>query len=181
MTLKHFASWYPNTYLLVCMIVELNRGEYKSLIVKPRWILKKVAIDADVLDRIEKVANELSDLRLVITRAFESETKIISVLRKIGRKIFRTAYFWRKNELDEIFSPNGHNIDGRHVDISICQNGKILNLLPLSVFTPLKVIEDKENDYKSLLLRIEKSFEKVGGTFHKNRLERLQIHVDFAR
>lgn len=34
------------------------------------------------------------------------------------------------------FGANGHDIDGRHIDVSVVLHGKRLRLLPLGVFTP---------------------------------------------
>lgn len=101
------------------------------------------------------------------------------VLRFIGSCLFSIIYTSRRHEINEIFPPNGHDKDGTHIDISLRILYKKTNWLPYGVFTPPSMVANIEKKNEVLIAQIEDRITAMGGSLHRNRLERLQMHVDF--
>lgn len=165
-------------------MLQLNTKSKCEIFIKPRFPAKSVHIDLDVLEILIDIQKALPhNTRLVLTRGYENPRGVLgltrSILRLFGIIIFFFMYPRRTKEIFEIFTANGHNQNGKHVDISIMVNGEKINLLPYGVFTPLSIIKKSEDTFKTTISQIEKNLETFGGRLHKNRLERLQIHVDF--
>lgn len=83
------------------------------------------------------------------------------------------------DEVDAIFGANGHDIDGRHVDVSLVLHGKRLRLLPLGVFTPPRWQHRRIARYAEPVARAKRSLQHCGFVLHHNPTEALQIHCDY--
>lgn len=163
----------------------LYPGIHSNLQVQPRWPYKKVLICPEAFNRLQQAQEKLGDaIQLIITRGFEPGSFVMrqfhSLMRKVGATIFKFYYPKRLDEIPAIFSPNGHDKDGTHVDVAISKNGKRLNLLPKGVLTSVANIEVIEAQYSDTLEIVRKSLSEVGFKIHFNRTEALQIHCDLT-
>lgn len=102
------------------------------------------------------------------------------ILRYVGKFFFSIIYPSRLAEISEIFVPNGHDENGKHIDICLTFGSKKTNWLPYGVFTPTRVIAKVEKEHENVISLLENKILAKGGRLHDNRLERLQMHVDFA-
>ena len=166
-------------------MINLSKGQHGAVEIRPRFPANHISIDPHVFQLISEVQDQLPrHTRIIITRGYESPQSVVGVSRTIGRfagsKIFKLIYPARIAEVPEIFLPNGHDKDGRHVDLSIMENNRIIKLLPFGVFTPPRIIEKNAQLHADTIGLIEAKFRQVGARFHSNQLERLQMHVDFA-
>ncbi|HCP9006080.1 TPA: hypothetical protein OF588_004432, partial [Escherichia coli] len=93
--------------------------------------------------------------------------------------LFRACYPQRQDEVDAIFGANGHDIDGRHVDVSLVLHGERLRLLPLGVFTPPRWQHRRVARYAEPVARAKRSLQHCGFELHHNPTEALQIHCDY--
>jgi len=93
--------------------------------------------------------------------------------------VFRACYPQRHDEVDAIFGANGHDIDGRHIDVSVVLHGKRLRLLPLDVFTPPRWQHRRTARHAEAIARVKRSLQHCGFELHHNPTEALQIHCDF--
>lgn len=78
-----------------------------------------------------------------------------------------------------IFGANGHDIDGRHVDVSLVLHGKRLRLLPLGVFTPPRWQDRRVAHHAEAVAQVKRSLQHCGFELHRNPTEALQIHCDY--
>jgi hypothetical protein len=161
-------------------MIELHKGMNSGILIKPRWFAKSVFIDGKAFEAVQKAQSILpSDIRLVITRAYQPEDLSMRFLRLIGAMVFKFIYPMRAAEIPEIFGHNGHALDGRHVDIGIEYKNKILKLLPFSVFTSLDVVINRSERYTQIIVEVQNALQECGFTIHSNKIEALQIHCDF--
>ena len=136
--------------------LSLTPGQHANLQVAPRWPYRKVLICPEAFSRLQHAQEKLGQTaQIFITRGFEPGNFIIkrlhSLMRKLGAFIFVLRYPRRLSEVSSIFSSNGHDKDGTHVDIAVSQNGKLLNLLPSGVLTHAATIVDIERRYSDIL------------------------------
>ncbi len=163
--------------------LSLSPGNHSNLQVKPRWPYREVLICPEAFTRLQQAQDRLGvTAQLVITRAFEPGNFILrrlhSLMRTIGAICFVMRYPQRSSEVPAIFSANGHDKDGTHVDIAIIHNGKLLRLLPRSVLTHATTIAAIEAKHSKLLEAVRTSLREVGFRIHSNQTEALQIHCD---
>lgn len=157
----------------------LAKNNALSIGINPRWPQKEVIIDKRALDAVCKAQALLpTDIRLILTRAYQKESKRLKFLRRIGAAFFSVVYKHRCNETKEIFGHNGHGTNGLHVDIAILYKGSRLKLLPWSVFTPTFLIKRIQERYSVVIEQTCDALIKVGFVIHPNATEALQIHCD---
>jgi hypothetical protein len=137
----------------------------------------------EAFTRLQRAQDTLGETaQLIITRGFEPGSfmlrRLHSAMRKIGAIIFVLCYPHRLCEAPAIFSSNGHDSDGTHVDVAISQHGNVLKLLPGGVLTPSSTIAAIEAKYSSILENVRTSLSEVGFRIHPNQTEALQIHCD---
>lgn len=163
--------------------LSLPAGHYLNLQVAPRWPYNKIVICRDAFSRLQQAQEKLDpSVQLVITRGFEPGNWIVRrlhlLMRRIGSIVFLLLYPGRAEEIPAIFSANGHDTDGTHVDIAIKLNGKLLNLLPMGVLTPASHLAATETEYSSILAGVRNTLSSLGFKTHTNQTEALQIHCD---
>jgi hypothetical protein len=160
-------------------LVSVPAGMFDVLRVEPRWGKRSVFVSPSALDALRCAqANLPKQLRLVLTRGYEPETFSLRIMRRLGRLLFRVAYWNRKAESDALFHHNGHAVDGDHVDISIAIDGVVLTLLPMGVLTPRFRVSQLERKYAEALAAVRSGLESAGFIIHDNPVEALQIHCD---
>ncbi|HUA81266.1 MAG TPA: hypothetical protein VL997_12890 [Dyella sp.] len=122
---------------------------------------------------------------LVLTRGLESRGKLIRIAhhlaRIFGMALFGLVYPHRLREIRAIFSPNGHDRTGDCIDVGVAQHGRVLNLLPFGVFTPLWLIKKNRRVYQRELLQTWSALESAGFVIHANITEAMQIHCELRR
>lgn len=163
--------------------LSLPAGYHSNLQVAPRWPYKKVLICPEAFSRLQQAQGKLGQTaQLIITRGFEPGNIILrrlhSFMRKLGAVVFILCYPQRFSEVSEIFSSNGHDTDGTHVDVAVSQNAKLLNLLPSGVLTHAVTIAAIEKEYSNILTVVRMTLTEVGFKTHSNQTEALQIHCD---
>jgi hypothetical protein len=98
----------------------------------------------------------------------------------VGALLFRLLYPSRANQAPEIFSPNGHDTDGTHVDVAVEVSGTVQKLLPFGVFSTSNQVANIAKREEALLSRVYAALHFVGFRVHSNPTEALQIHCDMA-
>ena len=151
--------------------------------VKPRWPYRHVAVSSEALRRLEDAQQRLgNDLRLIITRAFEPGGPIVRRLHRLGRAVgsvlFSTLYPHRADERSAIFSSNGHDKDGTHVDVSVEYQGQLLRFLPFGVLSSTEQVRRSSEASSPQLKAVYAALEAEGFRIHSNPTEALQIHCD---
>lgn len=164
-------------------LVSLCSGRHGSLLVRPRWPAKQVLIDPLALERLRAVQAALpAEIELILTRAFEPAASRLggwrSLSRRLGILVFRLAYPGRRDEIGDIFGPNGHDLDGSHVDVSLAVRGRRLRLLPLSVFTPPAWQRRNVGRHQAAFEAVRAALVTQGFVLHRNATESHQIHCD---
>ncbi|PTA70040.1 MULTISPECIES: hypothetical protein [unclassified Stenotrophomonas] len=165
-------------------MLTLQCGNHHGLRVAPRWPSTHIQIEAEVLQcLLDAQALLPSGLGLLVTRGFESGHSRLGgfrrAVRRLGIALFRTCYPQRRDEVDAIFGANGHDIDGRHVDVSLVLHGQRLRLLPLGVFTPPVWQARRVARHAEAIARVKHSLQQCGFDLHHNPTEALQIHCDY--
>lgn len=163
----------------------LTRGEYGRLQICPRWPSSRVFVAAAALERLQIVQADLpGEIGLVLTRGYESPASNLGWLRKFSRiagiVLFKFAYANRRNEVEDIFGSNGHDVDGTHLDVSLALNGNRVRLLPLSVFTPIPWQKRRVEKYSRTIEIVKNALVYHGFSIHRNETESHQIHCDLA-
>ena len=164
----------------------LTRGVYQGVMVMPRWPSAKILIDPVAFDRLQAVQAELAgDVSLILTRAFEPRASGLGWLRNVSRQLgialFSVLYPKRRDELEDIFGSNGHDVDGTHVDVSLAVQGRRLRFLPLSVFTPIAWQQRRVQQYLPFHAAAIAALQRHGFDIHRNGTESLQIRCDLRR
>ena len=164
-------------------LIVLNSSYTGAIKVAPRWPYSEVHVSIEALKRLELAQAKLdSSIRLILTRGFEPGNLITrnlhNLFRKLGGWAFIIVFPGRRSERSEIFSSNGHEIDGRHVDVSIEQYGKIHKFLPCGVFSTCASVELAKVANCALLQDVQGALVECGFTIHSNPTESLQIHCD---
>ncbi|MDF2479655.1 MAG: hypothetical protein K0R79_12 [Stenotrophomonas indicatrix] len=163
--------------------LSLSRGTIDGLRIAPRWPASQVILEAEVLQcLLDAQALLPSTLRLLVTRGFEcSQGKLGGfrrLVRRLGIAVFRCCYRHRHDEIDAIFGANGHDLDGRHVDVSLVLHGRRVRLLPLGVFTPLRWQQRRVRRHADAVAAAKDALQRCGFDLHPNATESLQIHCD---
>ena len=163
--------------------LSLSRGTIDGLCIAPRWPASQVILEAEVLQcLLDAQALLPSTLRLLVTRGFEcSQGKLGGfrrLVRRLGIAVFRCCYRHRHDEIDAIFGANGHDLDGRHVDVSLVRHGRRVRLLPLGVFTPLRWQQHRVSRHAEAVAAAKDALQRCGFDLHPNATESLQIHCD---
>lgn len=162
-------------------LLSLPRGIHDGLTVQPRRRARCVWISQKAFSKLKLAQKELpSDIRFILLRGYEPGSLPTRILRHISRKfgylIFSFVYPGRAGEAKEIFHPNGHDIDGNHIDVGLLYNGQRLCTLPFDVFTPEKLLS--KNSQNSIVEVAWGALTSVGFSIHTNKTESLQIHCD---
>ncbi|WP_150621074.1 hypothetical protein [Pandoraea horticolens] len=163
--------------------VTLGRGIHDGIQVRPRWPARHVRVDAVVLSKLQSIQAQLpSEITLILTRGYEPRASHLGFVRMwfrtLGIGVFRRLYPDRQHEIADIFGSNGHDVDGTHIDVSFCLNGRRIRMLPLGVFTPSSWQHRRVQRYASPLNFILTSLKRNGFRVHHNETESLQIHCD---
>jgi hypothetical protein len=164
----------------------LTRGAHEGVLIRPRWPARRVAVDADVLDRLRAVQAQLpATIELVLTRGFEPRSSTLGFardgFRAVGVAMFRLLYPARRDEIADIFGANGHDVDGTHVDVSLRLDGRRMRMLPLGVFTPPGWQRRRAGRCGPALELVRAALAAHGFRIHSNPTESLQIHCDLIR
>jgi hypothetical protein len=162
----------------------IRKKHHCGINISPRFPARCVRIDPEIFDKLQNIQLSLPEnLDITLTRGYEAPESALGISRKllraIGKVFFLIAYPSRLQEISEIFVPNGHDKNGRHIDISISIDSKTLKWLPYGVFTPPRLVAKVEQEYGEVISLLENMLVTNGGQFHKNSLERLQMHIDF--
>lgn len=165
-------------------MLALTRGENQGLNVEPRWPATKVMIDENVFLKLIEAQTLMSpSVELLLVRGYENNSTHLGFFRTLSRwlgiKLFATCYPGRKDEINDIFGANGHDVDGSHVDVSIVLNGKRLRFLPLGVFTSLGRQHLSAAEYLPVINEAKDALRKCGFEIHRNHTESMQIHCDY--
>ncbi|HGM5877135.1 TPA: hypothetical protein ACKP4S_001629, partial [Stenotrophomonas maltophilia] len=165
-------------------MLTLQRGNHHGLLIAPRWPSTRIQLEEEVLQRLLDAQAMLPvGLRLLLTRGFEPSHSRLGgfrrLVRRLGITLFRACYPQRRDEVDAIFGANGHDIDGRHVDVSLVLHGERLRLLPLGVFTLPRWQHRRVARYAEPVARAKRSLQHCGFVLHHNPTEALQIHCDY--
>lgn len=166
-------------------MLTLSEGTYKEIEISPRFPARCVRVDEFVFNKLQEIQKSLpQEVLIILTRGYEDPESALGysrrILRFIGSNLFSIIYPNRNREIIEIFTPNGHDKNGTHVDISLTVHSIKTNWLPYGVFTSPKIIAKVEKENEKLISLIENKIMAMGGRLHHNRLERLQMHVDFT-
>ncbi|MCE9614376.1 MAG: hypothetical protein K8T26_08870 [Lentisphaerae bacterium] len=154
--------------------------------VRPRWPYKTVLITAKALEGLLAAQGDLDrqgdGLALSVIRGYETpaQTARRNRLRRLGAAIFTRLYPRRRAEAAGIFSTNGHDRSGDHVDVRFAVAGKTPVLLPLGPLTPAWLIRRTHRLHGPELERVWAALRKAGFRIHPNASEALQIHADFG-
>ncbi len=163
---------------------KINRKQQHSIKIEPRWPYRSVLISERALAQLEaaqiEVHREIENVRLILTRGYETyyATTARKIPRMLGSFLFATIYPSRRNECAEIFSPNGHDESGDHVDVSIEISGRKLGLLPFGVWTSSERLDSIQEENNLILSNVWAALRKSGFQIHTNRTESFQIHCD---
>ncbi|UVA80554.1 hypothetical protein [Pandoraea commovens] len=141
-------------------------------------------MDEAVLKALQDIQTQLpEEITLILTRGYEAHASQLGFarrqFRKFGIGVFRRLYPNRQHEITDIFGSNGHDVDGTHVDVSFCVNGRRIRMLPLGVFTPSSWQQRRVRRHASSLSCILTLLKQYGFQIHRNATESLQIHCDF--
>ncbi|SFX03736.1 hypothetical protein SAMN03159327_0414 [Pseudomonas sp. NFPP16] len=168
---------------MICMLI-LKKGDHQGLRIGPRWPSSEVSIDARVFAQLLEVQSRLPrSVQLLVTRGYEPNSSCLGFFRILSRwlgiRLFCLCYPRRKQELEDIFGSNGHDVDGTHVDVSIVLDGKRLRFLPLGVFTSPARQEQRKARYSAVVEEVKATLGQCGFQIHRNPTESLQIHCDY--
>ena len=164
-------------------LIALLRGFHSGLSVEPRRWTSRVLISQEALYRLRFAQEQLPvNVRFVLLRGYEPGSGLRRALRnasrKLGSLIFQCAFPGRAEEACEIFHPNGHDIDGNHIDVGLALNGRRLCTLPYDVFTPARIIA--RHSQNATVEVAWQALTSAGFRVHRNRTEALQIHCDLC-
>ncbi|BCT33838.1 hypothetical protein PproGo58_33330 [Pseudomonas protegens] len=141
-------------------------------------------MEREVFVQLLKVQSSLPrSVQLLVTRGYERKSSYLGFFRTLSRwlgiRLFCLCYPGRKEELEDIFGSNGHDVDGTHIDVSIVFNGKRLRFLPLGVFTPPARQQQLQGRYSAVVDEVKNLLKRHGFEIHRNHTESLQIHCDY--
>ncbi|MFZ6741845.1 hypothetical protein ACO0LC_01285 [Undibacterium sp. JH2W] len=164
-------------------IISLSSGVQNNLSIMPRWPATQVLIDSLAWQKLQAVQASLpGHLGLILTRAYEPRVSELgrarTAFRRAGICLFGLLYRHRKEEIQDIFGSNGHDLDGTHIDVSFSINGQRVRLLPLSVFTPMSWQARRIKKFDEELSMVLAALLAQGFQLHRNATESLQIHCD---
>ncbi|MFZ6871635.1 hypothetical protein ACO0LF_06130 [Undibacterium sp. Di27W] len=164
-------------------LLTLLPGAHNDILVMPRWPSKQVLVDELTWQKLQAAQASLpAHLGLLLTRAYEPAVTELgrarTVFRRMGIWLFGMLYPHRKDEIDDIFGSNGHDLDGTHIDVSITIHGRRVRLLPLSVFTPISWQARRIKKFNADLVLVQTALAAQGFQLHRNATESLQIHCD---
>lgn len=165
-------------------MITLHKGRTDGLHIAPRWPSSQVQLDAVVFARLCDAQRLLPPtIQLLVTRGYEPGGGRLggfrTLSRRVGTWLFRRCYPERGAEVADIFGSNGHDVDGRHVDVSIVLEGTRLRFLPLGVFTSLPVQQRRVARHAAAVHAVKQALCRCGFTLHHNPTESLQIHCDY--
>jgi hypothetical protein len=162
----------------------LSKNQPGSIIIKPRWPYRYVYISNNTYEKLMAAQEQLQkyNVQIVLTRGFENEGSLKKSLHTLGRRtgavIFTFIFPQRQNEIKDIFSANGHDVDGDSIDVGIIADGKPLNLLPYGVLTTTTQITNIRNAHRQILDTVWDALQACGFSIHPNKIEALQIHCE---
>jgi len=165
-------------------MLTLPKGESQGLMVKPRWPSSEVLIEENVFLKLIDVQSKLPpSIRLLLVRGYENKKSQLGLFRSLSRwlgvKFFCACYPGRKDELNDIFGSNGHDVDGSHVDVSIVFNGERLRFLPFGVFTSQSHQRRRAQKHLAVIEKVKFALKQCGFEIHRNQTESMQIHCDY--
>lgn len=165
-------------------MITFHKGSTNGLRIAPRWPAAQVQLDPVVFARLRDTQALLPPtIQLLVTRGYEPGGGRLggfrTLSRRLGMAMFRICYPKRHAEVTDIFGSNGHDLDGRHVDVSIVLDGKRLRFLPLGVFTSLPLQQRRINRHASAISAVKQALLACGFQIHRNPTESLQIHCDY--
>ncbi|MCE4052436.1 hypothetical protein [Pseudomonas sp. Au-Pse12] len=162
----------------------LTKGNHQGLRIGPRWPSLRVMVDHRAFAQLLEVQSRLPcSVQLLVTRGYEHKSSYLGAFRSLSRwlgiRLFCRCYPQRKQELEDIFGSNGHDVDGTHVDVSIVLDGKRLRFLPLGVFTSPARQNRRQARYAAVVDEVKETLRQCGFESHRNPTESLQIHCDY--
>jgi hypothetical protein len=166
-------------------LLELHPSSNNAIIVSPRWPYSSVWVSQPTLNKLIDCNQQLEKyaIQLAITRGFEdpvigSRYNIRRTLRITGALLFLIMYFPRRKSRGCLFGPNGHDIPDTCIDLSVIHGGKIINLLPFGVFTPLWLLQARSKKYADVLTHVRSQLIGQGFALHSDPIEAAQIHCN---
>ncbi|MDR2327696.1 MAG: hypothetical protein LBE51_20120 [Acidovorax sp.] len=167
-------------------MIKLSPGLSQNIIIRPRWPSSAVFVDPDVFIRLQQIQAKLpAEVQLILTRGYEQPHSSLGMLRRIfrqlGIRIFTALYPARKSEVYDIFGPNGHDVDGTHIDVSMAIKGRRIRFLRLGVFTPLSWQKQAIKNNFPYMEMVKNALRAADFEIHKNETESNQIHCDLIR
>ena len=162
-------------------LIPLRRGIHDNLLVSPRGLSRRVWISEQAFQMLKQAQQGLPEgVTFVVLRAYEpgswGRRSLRTAIRKAGSLIFKPTFPSRAEGASDIFCPNGHDIDGNHVDVALSLYGTRLRFLPLNVFTPAALIARGTSD--PAIEAAWNALRSSGFQIHRNPTEALQIHCD---
>lgn len=158
-----------------------------GIAVRPRWPYTEVLITEDTLTALRKgcaaITKQAPGIKLAVIRGYETpeQTGRRNLLRLLGTTVFLVLYPWRYAEIRSIFSPNGHDRSGQHIDVNFSLNGVNVILLKYGPLTSLTAIRRTVAQLGRELNLIWGTLEACGFRIHPNISEALQIHCDLIQ
>jgi len=167
-------------------LVSLDSTYNGVIKVRPRWPYSRVLVSPEALARLEKAQTFLTpNTQIILTRGFEPGGRLLRGLHRLGRKIggliFVALYPRRAHERAEIFSANGHDQDGNHIDVSILREGFEMRLLPFGVMSSPSQVAATRQSKSTIIEKAYNALQSAGFQIHSNPTESLQIHCDLVQ
>ena len=167
-------------------LISLDSDYDGAIKVRPRWPYSRVLVSPEALARLEKAQTFLApDTQFILTRGFEPGGWLLRGLHRLGRKIggliFVALYPSRADERAEIFSANGHDQDGNHIDVGILREGIEMRFLPFGVMSSRSQVAANRQSESAIIERAYNALQSAGFQIHSNPTESLQIHCDLVQ
>jgi hypothetical protein len=152
---------------------------YEGILIKPALLYSHVAISDNAWLRLKQAQSQLPiEIQLILYRGYQPYSTLRTISRRVGSALFKLIYPVRRGETRQIFSANGHESDGDHIDIGISVHGEEISLLPLSVFTPLFLQQRRRVTHRDIVDSVQREMCQAGFLPHKNSTEALVMHFD---
>ncbi len=166
------------------VMVTLLPSADASIRVVPRWPFTNVTISLGTLQRLELCNDVLrrDGIEIVLTRCCEdsrcfSRYFLRRMLRAVGKTIFLLFYYQQRASMRFLFGENGHTQADAALDVALIVRGETIKLLPLGVFTPLRVIRRRVALHHYALFKAYTVFKEHGFVIHSDEREAAQIHL----
>ena len=160
---------------------KIFRGESDGIVIRPSFLSPHVAISDIAWARLKQAQTRLpKEVQIILYRGYQPRSVLRYISRQIGAAFFRVLFPTRRDEIIQIFSANGHECDGNHIDIGLSLHGKNILFLPLSVFTPQCLQKRLRNTHRLVVDSVQQEMCRAGFVAHENATEALVMHFDLV-